>query len=224
MLSEEIRTILEASRDAGWVLEPDAKRIFKSSGFDVPDGVYTSDPAEAASFAEANGYPVVAKVVSADILHKSDAGGVAVGIRSREEIEELFDRFSKMEGYAGVVVEDMVSGIELIVGAKKDAQFGPVVLLGIGGIGVEIYKDTSIRMAPIGKEDVLSMIRGLQARKIIEGFRGAEAVNVERLSGMLVAFSELVMEMEDQIESIDLNPVMCSSDRCIIADARIILG
>ncbi|HSG28842.1 MAG TPA: acetate--CoA ligase family protein [Candidatus Krumholzibacterium sp.] len=223
MLKKEIKEILEGSKKTGWVLEPDAKMIMRLAGLDVPEYVHARTIEEAVSFAASKGYPLVAKVVSPDILHKSDVGGVVVGIRDEEELKKTFEGFSRMNGFVGAVVEEMASGVELIIGAKIDPQFGPVVLTGIGGVGVEIYKDTAIRMAPLKADDIPPMIADIRARKLLEGYRGADPVDMGVLSAAIVAFSELVMELEPYIESIDLNPVMCSASRCVVADARIIL-
>ena len=111
----------------------------------------------------------------------------------------------------------------MIVGAKIDDQFGPVILLGMGGTGVEIYQDVAIRMAPLEQHDVESMIRSLRGRKLLDGYRGGEVVNRDSLVQTLVGFSRLVLDMQEIIESIDLNPVLCSATGCVIADARIIL-
>ncbi|MCD6380105.1 acetate--CoA ligase family protein [bacterium] len=223
MLNKEILGIIKDSNKTGWVLEPDAKKIFRIAGFEIPRNTLASSADDAVSFANKTGYPVVAKVVSPKILHKSDIGGVEVGIEDDNKLKDTFNRFSKMEGFVGLFVEEMVKGTELIIGTKIDKQFGPVVLLGIGGIGVEIYNDTAIRMAPIKKKDVKLMIEELKAKKIIEGFRGSKPVNIEKLSGILVKFSELAVELENKIESIDLNPIKCNGSKCVIADARIIL-
>ena len=126
-------------------------------------------------------------------------------------------------GFAGMLVEEMISGIELIVGAKVDDQFGPVVLLGIGGTGVEIYKDVTLRMAPLAVKDIESMIRCLKAHSLLEGYRGSKPVNLEELNRLLKTFSDFVMDLENLIESVDLNPVICSPTRCVVADARIML-
>jgi acyl-CoA synthetase (NDP forming) len=123
-----------------------------------------------------------------------------------------------------MLVEEILTGMELIIGAKIDFQFGPIVILGIGGTAVEIYQDTSIRMAPLTPKDVLSMIKNLKAHRLIEGYRGSEPVNLNKLTEIVVTFSDLLMELEDVVESIDLNPVMCSSKKCIVADARIMLA
>jgi len=222
-LNKEIADILENSRAIGWVLEPDAKRILAAAGIDVPRFTWAKTYDEAAAFAREIGYPVVAKVVSPRALHKTDVGGVVVGITSDAELRGAFGALSRIERFEGIVVDEMLSGTELIVGAKNDAQFGPVILLGVGGVGVELYKDTAIRMGPLEERDVLSMMHCLRAHELLEGFRGAEPVNRELLTALVLAFSNLFMEFAEKVESIDLNPVMCSSKRCAAADARIVL-
>ncbi|NNF98894.1 MAG: acetate--CoA ligase family protein [Desulfobacteraceae bacterium] len=220
---KKIKPLLDAAAETGWVMEPDAKKILAIAGIDVPESAYCRRLDQALSFAGTNGFPVAAKVVSPEIIHKSDVDGVVVGIEDKAALEKVFDRFSRMDGFTGVHVEEMVAGAELIVGAKTDYQFGPVVMLGIGGTGVEIYRDTAIKMAPLKKADVIAMISSLTAKELIQGYRGSEAVNIGKLVGLMIGFSEMVMEIGDRIESIDLNPVMCSADRCVVADARIIL-
>jgi succinyl-CoA synthetase beta subunit len=224
VLNDETKQILEAARPRGWVLEPDAKRLLAAAGLNVPRFIGTSDPEEAGRFAGEIGYPVVAKVVSPEILHKSDAGGVKTGIRDAPGLREAMDRFASLDGYEGTLVEETVQGLELIAGAKVDEQFGPVILLGIGGTSVEIYQDTVIRMAPLEPRDVVSMVKGLRAHELLEGYRGADPVDMDALTETLVAFSRLVTELEDRIESVDLNPLICSPDRCVVADARILLA
>jgi acetate---CoA ligase (ADP-forming) subunit beta len=111
----------------------------------------------------------------------------------------------------------------LIVGAKMDYQFGPVILFGMGGVWVEIYRDVVLRMAPLNQRDVDSMVKCLKGRPLLEGYRGSNPVNFKKLNGLLMIFSDLVMDLENDMESIDLNPVMCSAHRCVAADARIML-
>jgi succinyl-CoA synthetase beta subunit len=224
MLNKDINQIIKDASETGWVLEPEAKKIFGLAGLDVPRYRLAGTPAEAASFAAEIGYPVVAKVVSPEIMHKSDVGGVAVGIADDKGLEAAFSRFSSMDGFAGMLVEEMVRGTELIIGANVDPQFGPIILLGIGGVGVELYKDTVIRMAPLERRDVEIMAAGLKAHRIIEGFRGGKPINLDKLAALMIDFSNLVLELERKVQSIDLNPVMCTPERCVIADARIILS
>ncbi len=156
------------------------------------------------------GYPVVGKVVSPRILHKSDVGGVVVGIADAGQLAEAFRRFQGLDGFVGMIVEERVTGVELILGAKVDFQFGPMVLLGMGGTGVEIYKDVSLKMAPINEKDALAMIGGLKAQRLLTGYRGKERVDLKMLTGTLLSFSSLVMELGEGIESIDINPLLCS--------------
>ena len=223
MLMREVWDIISSSKATGWVLEPEAKRLFSLLGLDVPRFVWAKKVEEAIQFAEEIGYPVVGKVVSPKLVHKSDKNGVEIGIDNDERLKEAFRRFSQIDGFAGMLVEEMISGIELIVGAKVDDQFGPVVLLGIGGTGVEIYKDVTLRMAPLALKDIESMIRCLKAHALLEGYRGSKPVNLEELSRLLKTFSDFVMDLENLIESVDLNPVICSPTRCVVADARIML-
>jgi acetate---CoA ligase (ADP-forming) subunit beta len=223
MLNKEIISIIENFKNLGWVLEPEAKRLFSAAGLSVPEYVWARTPDEAVEFAHQTGYPVVAKVVSPAVIHKSDVGGVIVGINSDGELGKAFNAFKALDGFDGMLVEEMVSGRELIIGAKIDYQFGPVVLLGIGGTGVEVYQDVTMRMTPITGKDVTSMIESLKGKGLITGFRGSEPVNIKGLTDMITGFSSLVTDLEDQIQSIDLNPVICSGKRCVIADARIIL-
>jgi acetate---CoA ligase (ADP-forming) subunit beta len=224
MLKKDMIKIIDNFKKTGWIPEPEAKRLFAMAGLDVPKYIWAHEPDESIRFAGRCGYPVVAKVVSSRVIHKSDVGGVIVGIDSDEGLESAFQALKILDGFDGMLVEEMVRGLELIIGAKIDYQFGPVILLGIGGTGVEIYQDVTMRMAPITRNDVVSMIDSLKGRNILRGYRGGEAVNIEALTDLLIRFSTLVIDLESHIQSIDLNPVICSRDRCIIADARIILN
>jgi len=223
VLNKDIMDIIAASKKQGWVLEPEAKRILALAGLAIPRFSWVSQMDEALSATQKIGYPVVAKIVSPHVLHKSDLGGVITNIDNDAALKEAFNRFVRFEGFAGILVEEMLSGIELIVGAKIDYQFGPVIMLGLGGTQAELYQDISIRMAPLQAKDVVSMVKCLKAHQYLEGFRGSDPVNLKELTGLLLAFSDLVMKLETFFESIDLNPVMCSADRCMVADARIML-
>jgi len=223
MLNNPIKTVLEASRARGWVTEPDAKQLLAAAGLTVPRFTTVTEPGEIESAAAGIGFPLVAKIVSGRILHKSDHDGVETGITTKNELTAAFERFSRLDGFEAMLVEEMVSGMELIIGAKIDDQFGPVVLLGIGGIGVEIYQDVSLRMAPVGPDDVASMIKGLKAGRMLSGYRGGVVVDRDELIRTIICFSEFVMASAEMIASIDLNPVMCSAEKCVVADARIML-
>ncbi|MEJ2477946.1 MAG: acetate--CoA ligase family protein [Desulfobacterales bacterium] len=223
MLKTEIKTVLGESRTRGWVSEPDAKRLLSSAGLEVPRFVTVTAPDQIEPIVADLGFPLAAKIVSSRIVHKSDVGGVRTGINSIRELTAVFETFSLLDGFESMLIEQMVSGLELIIGAKMDDQFGPVILLGMGGTGVEIYQDVSLRLAPVGTKDVDAMIKGLKAAPLLSEYRGHQAVNRDELIRTLVCFSNFVMAAAEMIESIDLNPVMCSAQKCIVADARIML-
>lgn len=224
MLTDEMRSILSDAQDAGWLMEPQAKRLLSLAGVDVTRFIWARDAGEAVKFAHSIGYPVVAKIVSPRVVHKSDIGGVVVGIGDDEGLAAAFERFRKIDGFTGMLVEEPLKGMEIIVGAKVDHQFGPVLLLGAGGTAVEIYKDVALRMIPVREEDIRSMVSGLKAHRLLEGYRGADPVDMEKLSRLLLSFSDLVMDLGARVQSIDLNPVMCSSSRCVVADGRFMLN
>jgi succinyl-CoA synthetase beta subunit len=223
MLKKKIRTLIDAHKDLGWVLEPSAKAIMKAQGLDIPEFVLTGSFEKAEQFLKKIKGPVVAKAVSKKILHKTEYQAVVTGITTSRRLKKEMDRLQGLEGCEAVLVEEMVQGLEVIVGAKNDFQFGPVVVFGIGGTSVEIYNDTAIRMAPLKPGDVFSMADSLKAKALLSGYRGRDGVNMEVLTYTLVRFSHLIMALEKDMDSLDLNPVICTKDRCIIADARIIL-
>jgi hypothetical protein len=166
---------------------------------------------------------VVAKIVSPAVVHKTEVDGVTIDIRTEEQLQAVFQRYARHKAFTGVLIEQMISGIELIVGGKVDTQFGPVVLLGIGGTGVEIYRDTALRMAPITEKDVASMVNCLTGRTMLKGFRGTLAIDMQALTGLMISFSEFFVKWASQIASIDLNPVICSAQGCTVVDARMML-
>lgn len=223
MLKREAADILQKSREWGWVLEPDAMKLFSLYGFKTPRFDVATRDAQALSIARKVGYPLVAKIVSPSIVHKSDVKGVVVGITDDETLLGTMERFQGLDGFVGMLMAEMVRGIEVIIGAKNDLQFGPMVLVGMGGVGVEIYKDVALRMAPLKARDADSMLNELTARKLLAGYRGTASVNMDKLKKDIVRFSRLMMDLQHAVESVDLNPVMCNETSCIIADARIIL-
>jgi len=223
MLEKDKKKIIEKSKSSGWVLEPDAKALMKLQGLDIPDFILTDSFEDADLFLKNCKGPVVVKAVSKKILHKTEHHAVVTGIFSSDHLKTEMARLKKLDGCENILVEQMIQGLEIIIGAKNDFQFGPVIVFGLGGTSVEIYNDTAIRMAPIKPGDVFSMKNSLKARQIINGYRGKAGVNMEILTNLMVNFSLLVMELENDIESVDLNPVICTEDRCVIADARIML-
>ena len=223
MLNPDMEEILVQARKTGWVLEPEAKRLLSLAKIPVPAFKWVKTESGALQAARSLGYPVVAKVVSPEILHKSDLGGVEVGIEGDAQLSKVFHRFSAMKGFSGILVEERVPGLELIVGAKVDYQFGPVVMVGIGGTAVEVYGDTTLRMAPLTEQDAADMLQGLKGAALLKGHRGTRPVALPALTRLLVEFSLLVMNLADHFESIDLNPVKCTEQGCVVADARILL-
>lgn len=224
MLNRAMEDILDGAKKNGWVLEPEAKRLLSVAGIPVPDFRWVSTQTALLAAAAEIGYPVVAKVVSPAIVHKSEHNAVAVGIKDDAALTEVFKSYSRMEGFAGVLVEPVIAGIELIVGAKIDHQFGPVILLGIGGTAVEIYQDIALRMAPLSDGDVFSMVESLGGVRLLKGYRGAEPIDMAALCGLVTDFSALVMDLATVIDTVDLNPVKCTGRKCVVADARIMLA
>jgi acyl-CoA synthetase (NDP forming) len=223
MINKEIMSILEKSKKRGWVLEPDAKRIFSLSGFQTPKYAVVKKSKEAIAAARAIGYPVVVKIVSPDIIHKSDVQGVVVGINDDERVVSVLERFRKLPGFTGMLIDEMAKGVELIIGAKNDVQFGPMILLGFGGVSVELYKDVALRMAPLKKAHVEDMMQELKAYPLLAGYRGSKPVSIAAVQKTLIRFSTFMMDMKDYFESVDLNPVMCNERSCVVVDARIML-
>lgn len=180
---------------------------------------------KALAFARKLGFPVVLKIHARKIFHKSEIGGVKTNIRNEEEFEKAWDAIEKNiqgKNIEGMLVQEMLSGSEVALGMKKDSQFGPVLLFGLGGIFIEAIKDVSLRVAPIDKEEALKMIRETKGVKVLEGARGKKRADLGKIAEMLVNFSKLSVK-EEKIQSIDFNPVMVDGGRVCIADFRIIV-
>ena len=170
---------------------------------------------QALFFAEKIGYPVVIKT-SLPILHKTDVKGVITGINNRKEMEEAWNRINKKE----VLVQKMVKGKEIILGMKKDPQFGPVLMAGFGGIFVELFKDVSFRIAPINEKQGLDMLKELKSFPILKGFRGDKGVNIKEIVRVLVNLSKL--SLDKSIKEIDFNPLIANEKKAFVVDAKII--
>jgi 3-hydroxypropionyl-CoA synthetase (ADP-forming) len=210
------------------ITEESAKEILTAYGIKVPMYALVKTESEAAEKAKKIGFPLVAKVVSPEILHKTDVMGVKVGLSSEAEVIEAFadmqERLSKRYEIKGILLEKMVpSGIELIVGLQNDPQFGPVIMFGMGGINTEIFKDISFRVLPITKEDAREMIEDLKGKQILKGFRGAEVVDIDMLCTALVNIGNLGTDIATYYESIDFNPVIAYPHDYYVVDAKIIL-
>ena len=225
-------TIITQARLEGRLLlsEVESKNLLVAEGISVTDAQLARDAAEAVSVAESLGYPVVMKIISPDIAHKSDVGGVVVGLTDSDEVrsgyDEMMRKISSVAATAkieGVSIQSMAKpGIEVIVGATTDPQFGPVMMFGLGGVFVEVLKDVSFRVVPLEPRDAKQMVREIDALPILEGVRGQEGADLQALESLLLSVSELI-ERRPEIAELDLNPVFAYSDGAIAVDARIVL-
>ena len=180
---------------------------------------------KALSFAQKLGFPVVLKVHAQKIFHKSEIGGVKTNIKDKEELGKAWEEISKnVEGknIEGILVQEMLKGNEVAIGMKRDSQFGSVLMFGLGGIFIEIIKDVSFRIAPVDKEEAMEMIKETKGFKILEGARGRKKADLDKIAEIIVGLSNLSMK-EENIKSIDFNPVMVDENRACIADFRIIV-
>ncbi len=210
------------------ITEEQAKQILTEYGVKVPDYALVNSADDAVAKAKKIGFPLVMKIVSPQILHKTDVGGVKVGVSSEQQVKEIFNdmhgRLSGKYNVKGVLLEKMVpSGVELIVGLQYDTQFGPVMMVGLGGIFTEVFKDVSFRMLPITKEDAKSMLNDLQGKKILHGFRGAKPIDINMLADALVRIGKMGTETASYYESVDFNPVVVYPDDYRVVDAKILL-
>ena len=198
---------------------------------DVPEELLIRDESDlTTALSEYGDIPVAMKVVSRDILHKSDAGGVKLNLHgeaeirmSRDEILRACKIYKEDADIEGVLITPMApKGIEVIVGASRDPVFGPVLLFGLGGIFVEIFEDVAFRAIPLSRDDAHSMIDQIKARKVLDGVRGEAAVDKESLVDLLLKISSIV-DAHPQIAELDLNPVIALDDGCTVVDTRIIV-
>jgi acyl-CoA synthetase (NDP forming) len=224
--------ILSRARDEKRTVltEIEAKQILGEAGISCTPTVLATTKEKAVSLSNEIGYPVVLKISSVDITHKSDSGGVKVNLANKEAVEQAYDEImTSCRAYApeanieGVAVMAMAKiGTEIIMGMIKDASFGPVVMFGLGGVLVEVLKDVSFRIVPIEKCDAEDMTSEIQGKKLLEGYRGQDPADVPCLQDMLVKLSDFVNETPG-IEEIDMNPVFAYNDGAVVVDARIIL-
>jgi 3-hydroxypropionyl-CoA synthetase (ADP-forming) len=211
------------------ITEELAKQVLSEYGVMVPKYALVKSAEEAEIEAEKVGFPLVAKIVSPEILHKTDVQGVKVGLQNQADVKDTFNdmygRLSKQYSVKGVLLEKMASagGVELIVGLQNDPQFGPVIMVGIGGIYTEVFKDVSFRVLPITKEDAISMIDDLKGNKILKGFRGMPPVNLSMIAEALVNIGKFGTEMAPYYESIDFNPIIFYENEYVVVDAKILL-
>ena len=212
------------------MLEPEANTICMEYGIPVAAFKLAKNEDEAVKTAEQLGYPVVLKIVSPDILHKSDAGGVIVNLKSNAEVRSAYakilenaNKYNPSVRITGVLVQEMApKSTEVIVGAIKDSQFGQTMMFGLGGIFVELLKDVTLKIAPITEAEAVEMITGVKAYPILKGYRNTIPADVDAITAILLNTSRLVME-NPEIKELDLNPVMVYEKGAKTVDARIIL-
>lgn len=194
--------------------------------------VFAKSEKQAVAAAKKIGFPVALKVSSPDILHKSDVGGVVLDIQDEESLKKEYSgmikkirKKKKKAAISGVLVQEMVSGKharEVILGCKHDKTFGPVVMLGLGGIFVEVIKDVSFRLAPVKKEEAEKMIEELKGYPVLKGVRGQRSINFKALKKIMVKFSKMVAK-ENKIEEMDINPLFVDEKKALAGDVRVLL-
>lgn len=210
--------------------EVESKAVLAEIGIPVTKTQLAATSADAVKLASELGYPVVLKILSNDVAHKSDVGGVKVGLRDGKEVEaaynEIIANVKKAQPTAhidGVSVQPQArAGTEVVLGMSKDPQFGPVLMFGLGGILVEILKDVSFRIVPLTNRDAAQMVREIKAFPVLQGYRGMEPADLATLEKAILTLSDFV-EKNPEIKEMDLNPVFAYKDGAIAVDARIIL-
>lgn len=213
-----IRETIAGIKEDGYIAPELVHQIFECAGIPMVPEMVSDSKGELTAFADKVGYPVVAKVVGP--VHKSDVGGVALNIMSAEHLEMEFDRMMKIEGAKAIMVQKMIKGKELFIGAKYEPRFGHIVLCGLGGIFVEVLKDVSSGLAPLSYDEAYSMIRSLRAYKIIKGTRGQKGLNEQKYAEIIVRLSTL-LRFTTEIKELDINPLLADEDNVTAVDARI---
>ena len=228
-MKEIIATARKENRT--FLLEPESKQLMKEIGITTTDFQVAKNSKEAIKAASEIGFPIVMKILSPQIIHKTDAGGVKLNINSEKEAEKAFKeilanakKYDSKAEIKGVLIEKMVKpSTEIIIGVTRDPTFGPAIMFGLGGIFVELLKDVSFRIAPIKTEDAQEMIHEIKALPMLQGFRGGPNVKLELIVDVLMKISQLSIDYIDDILEIDLNPIFAYEDKILAVDARIIL-
>ena len=210
--------------------EIESKELLKEAGINVVDTRLATSREEAVSIGGQLGFPVVLKIASSDIIHKSDAGGVKVGLKTPKQVARAYDEILKAINQKhpdakiqGISVQKMARpGVEVIIGMSKDAQFGPMIMFGLGGIWVELLKDISFRIAPLTRADAAEMISDIKGYPLLTGYRGQEAVDIAQLEDFILKVSDFA-DSNPVVKELDLNPVFAYSDGAVAVDARVIL-
>jgi acetyl-CoA synthetase (ADP-forming) len=224
---------IAAARAAGRTLltEVESKQLLHEAGIPVTVSRLATNADEAASIASEIGFPVVLKVVSGDIAHKSDVGGVVLGLADAEAVKRGYDEMmTKVKAAApnatidGVAVQQMAKpGTEVIIGTTTDPQFGPVMMFGLGGIFVEVLKDVAFRIVPLEARDAKQIVREIKGYPVLEGVRGQEGADLASLEKLILQVSEFVAQ-HPEVRELDLNPVLAYPDGAIAVDARVVLS
>ena len=212
-----IRKIIDES-DEGYLSPENVQKLIDACGIDRAEEVVTSTKKEAVEFFEKQNTPIVMKVVGP--VHKSDVGGVILNVNSKKQVENEFDRMIKIEDTTAILLQPMLSGTELFVGAKFEENFGHQILCGLGGVFIEVLKDVSFGLSPISKDEANYMIKSLKSYKIIQGVRGQEPINEEKFIDVITRISALV-EIAPEIAEMDINPLLGKLDKIVAVDARI---
>lgn len=228
-----IASIIDKAKTEGRTIlsEVEAKDILEQAGIPTARARLATSKKEAVTVAQELGFPVVLKVVSPQITHKSDIGGVKLNLNSARQVGAAFDEIMASAQQAvrdatieGVSVQQMARpGVEVIIGMTKDPQFGPVLMFGLGGVLVEVLKDVAFRIVPLTPRDARQMIREIKGFPILEGFRGQEPADLEALERILLQLSSFAEE-HPEIEEMDLNPIFAYSDGAVAVDARIVIS
>ncbi|MBN2060573.1 MAG: acetate--CoA ligase family protein [Deltaproteobacteria bacterium] len=227
------REVIKNARNQGRTVltEMESKQLLTSLGIRTTVMKLATSKEEAVAMSREINYPCVLKVSSLDIVHKSDAGGVKVGLKSEQEVAEAYDTImasclSKFPNAVieGVTVQNMaVPGLEVMVGMATDPQFGPVIMFGLGGVWVEVLKDVTFKIVPLTKGDAAKAVREIRASRLLYGFRGSDPVDTSKLEDILLRVSEFVAKTPE-IKEMDINPIFAYPDSAVAVDARVILG
>jgi len=228
-----VAEVIDNARSQGRTLltEIESKQVLQEAGIPVVIAALALDSKAAAKAAQKMGFPAVLKIISPDIVHKSDVGGVLLGLESNEEVERAFDEIMAAVKAAqpdartqGVAVQKMAPpGTEVIIGMSKDPQFGPVMMFGLGGVFVEVLKDVTFRIVPLEPRDAREMVREIKGFAVLEGVRGQPAADLGALENLILRISEFI-EAHPEVEELDLNPVLAYPDGALAVDARIVVS
>jgi acyl-CoA synthetase (NDP forming) len=224
------RIVEKAKKEKRPLLETEAKELLREYNIPVPDFKLIKSEEEITGLAKEINFPIVMKIVSPDIIHKTEAGGVKIGVNTEKEAKLAYQgiiskakKYNKNVEISGVIVYSMVpQGIEVIIGVMKDPHFGPVIMFGLGGIFVEVLKDISFRVLPIEERDAREMIAEIKGYKILKGARGNPPRDIQAIKKVLMKVSKLTAE-NPEINEIDLNPIFVFEKGLQVVDARMIL-